>query len=124
MVQRGECAGLALKASQAFGVMCERLRQDLDRDVAIKLRVARTINLTHAARADQGANFIGAESSARGKCHYAPRTFYAIAPESRRSVCTALGPPRSGEHERRRRARTASRGRRREVTVPAARLLR
>jgi hypothetical protein len=61
--------------------MRESLRQDLDRDVALELGVPRAIDLTHATHANPGANFIRAEPGARGKCHSAPRAFYAITPE-------------------------------------------
>ena len=54
MIQRGERLRFALEARQAVGVGRERLGQDLDRDVAIELRVARAIDLAHAACADSG----------------------------------------------------------------------
>ena len=41
MVQRGERLGFALETRQAVGVLRERVGQDLDRDVAIELRVGR-----------------------------------------------------------------------------------
>ena len=46
-----------------------------------EVRVRGAIDFAHAAHADLGANFIRAESGARGKCHYAPPAFYAITPE-------------------------------------------
>ena len=49
MVQRGEHLRLALEAGEAFGIVGERLGQDFDRDVAIELRVARPIHLSHPA---------------------------------------------------------------------------
>ena len=39
MIQRRECLRLALKTRQAFVVRCERVRQDLDRDLAAQCRV-------------------------------------------------------------------------------------
>ena len=45
MIQRRERLRLALEPRQAFGVSCERVRQDLDRDLAIQLRVRRPIHL-------------------------------------------------------------------------------
>jgi hypothetical protein len=60
MVQRGERAGFALEAGQALGIVCKCLRQDLNRNVTLELRVPRAIDNTHTARADLGANFIGA----------------------------------------------------------------
>ena len=45
MVQRREGLGFALESRDALGISGEQLRQDLDRDVAIEPRVARTIDL-------------------------------------------------------------------------------
>ena len=59
------------KRASRSGSLRERVGQHLDRDVPTQLRVARAIDLAHAARADLGGNFIGAEAGARGKCHYA-----------------------------------------------------
>ena len=42
----------------------EGLGQDLDRDVAIQLRVARAIHLAHAAGPEGREDFVGAEASA------------------------------------------------------------
>jgi hypothetical protein len=55
MIQRSEHARLALEPSEAIGVARERGRQDLDGDIAGKLRVERTIHLTHATGAEHGA---------------------------------------------------------------------
>ena len=51
MVQRREHLRFALEAREAIGIGGEGVRQDLDRDVAIELRVARAIDLAHAAGA-------------------------------------------------------------------------
>src|SRR5262245_34086936 len=98
MIQRGECAGLALKAGQAFGVMCESLGQDLDRDVAAQVGVRGSIDFPHAAHADLGATFIRAESGAGGQCHDAAQGFYWFAAQWRRSVdrSSEPGSQRSG----------------------------
>ena len=47
----------ALEARQAIRVARERIRQDLDRDVAIEPRVARAVHLAHPARAQQRQDF-------------------------------------------------------------------
>ena len=47
--------------------MCERFGQDLDRDVAIQLRVARTKDPPHSAFADRRGDLVDAEARARGK---------------------------------------------------------
>ena len=67
MIQRGEDLGFALEARQPIGVVRERFGQDLDRDVAIQLRVARAIDLAHPACADAARGF----RRRRGAC---PRT--------------------------------------------------
>ena len=79
MIERGEHARLALEARQPIGVAGEAPRQDLDRDVAAELRVARAIDLAHAADADARAapgRRRGAGRSAlrrRSRCPSAPR---------------------------------------------------
>jgi hypothetical protein len=40
MVERGDCLRFALEPLEAFGVAGEQFRQDLERHVAAKLRVA------------------------------------------------------------------------------------
>ena len=58
--------GLALKPREPLGVGGERLGQDLDRDVAIQLRVACAVDLAHAARAERGQDLVRAEACAGG----------------------------------------------------------
>ena len=64
MIQRRERLRFALEAGQAIGISRERVGQDLDRDVAIQLRVARAIHLAHAAGADRRGDLVGAEAGA------------------------------------------------------------
>ena len=52
MVERGQDAGFALEPCETVRIGGERLRQDLDRDVAIELRVTRPVDLPHAAFAN------------------------------------------------------------------------
>ena len=59
--------GFACKPGQAIGIAGEGIRQDLQRDVPIQLRVARAIHLPHAAFADLRADFVDAEAGAWGK---------------------------------------------------------
>jgi hypothetical protein len=47
----------------------ERRGQDLDRDVALELGVARAIDLAHAAFAEQGGDVVRTEPRARRECH-------------------------------------------------------
>ena len=64
MVQRRERLRFALEPREAIGIAGERVRQDLDRDVAIQLRVARAVDLAHAAFADRRDDFVDAEAGA------------------------------------------------------------
>ena len=64
MIERREHLRFALEARQAIGIAGERRRQHLDRDVAIQLRIARAIDLAHAAGAEQADNAIEPEGGA------------------------------------------------------------
>ena len=61
----GEHARFAVEASQAVGVSRENARQDLDSHIATELRVARAIDLAHAASPDSGLDLIHTETPAR-----------------------------------------------------------
>ena len=67
MIQRRQSLRFALEAREAVGVVRERLRQDLDRDVAIQLRVASPIDLSHPAFADRRSDVVDAEARAGSK---------------------------------------------------------
>ena len=67
MIERGEHAGFALEAGQPIGVRGEQRRQDLDRDVASELRVARAVDLAHPA----GAHQLHDRRTGRGDRHVA-----------------------------------------------------
>lgn len=54
VVQRGENLGLARESGDALGVGRERLRQHLERDVAVERGVAGAIHLAHAALPEGG----------------------------------------------------------------------
>jgi hypothetical protein len=64
VIQRREGLGFTLEAREAVGVVRERLGQNLDRDVAIQLRVAGAEDLAHAAFADRRGDLVDAESIA------------------------------------------------------------
>jgi hypothetical protein len=53
----GRCPGFALEARQSISVAGKRLREDLDRDFAIQLISACSIDLAHAAGA-QRSNYL------------------------------------------------------------------
>ena len=69
MIQRREHLRFALEAGEAIGIARERVRQDLQRDLAIQLRVARAIDLAHAAGAKRGQDLIRAEARSGGQRH-------------------------------------------------------
>ena len=69
VIQRRERLCFALKPCEAIGVTGKGVGKDLQRDVASELRVAGAIHLAHAAYADLGGDFIGAETRTRRECH-------------------------------------------------------
>ena len=69
MVQRGERLRFAREAGEAFRDQRKELGQDLDRDVAIELRIARAIDLAHAAPTELADHFISAQAGARSQRH-------------------------------------------------------
>ena len=58
MVQRGESLRLAGEPRGTVGVAREEMREDLDRDLALQLRVARAIDLTHTSSAERRDDFV------------------------------------------------------------------
>ena len=69
MVQRGRGARFLLEAAEAIAVGRKRGRQHLERHVAIEARVVGTIDLAHAAAADQALDFVRAEPGAWREGH-------------------------------------------------------
>ena len=80
MIERGGRARFLLEPAQPIGVTGERRRQDLDGDVAAEPRVARAIDLAHAARTDGVDDFVGAKARSW-------RQHHQCAPAWARSVC-------------------------------------
>ena len=64
MIQCCEQTGLAPESREPIRVRGEDRREDLDRDVATQLRIARAIDFAHAARTQEGLNLIYADSMA------------------------------------------------------------
>ena len=62
MIQRRENLRLAVKAREPVWIGRECVRQDLQRDIAIQLRIPGAIHLTHAACADRSDDFIRSEA--------------------------------------------------------------
>ncbi len=71
VVQRGEDLCLTLKPRHAIGIVGEVVRENLDGDVAAKLRVARAIDLAHSTRAKPALYLVHTDTSARGEGHFA-----------------------------------------------------
>ena len=69
MIQRREHLRFALEPRQAIRIAGKCRRQDLDRDVAIQLRIARAVDLAHPADAEQA---VDAEHADR-RCRSAAR---------------------------------------------------
>ena len=76
MVQRGEDLRLSLESSESVRVRREGIGQHLQGIVPLEPRVMRSPDLAHAALANQGGDFIGAEAAAGADGHV--RGFYAI----------------------------------------------
>ena len=58
MIERRERLRLAFEPGEPLGIVRERLRQHLQRDVAIELRVARAIDLPHPACPELAQDFV------------------------------------------------------------------
>ena len=69
MVQCGERPRFPFEAGKPVGVGGKRAGKHLERDVAAKLRIARAVDLPHAARAQCSDDFVRAEMSAWGQRH-------------------------------------------------------
>ena len=69
IVQRGNRARFLLEALPRFRIRRERAGEHLDGDRAIEPRVARAVDLAHAARANRGDDFVGTKTRARLERH-------------------------------------------------------
>ena len=76
VIQGREDLRLALEPRQPLGVLGHRLRQDLDRDLAVELGVPRPVHLSHPARAERRQDLVGAELRSRGETHRRPSATY------------------------------------------------
>ena len=64
MIERGQHLRLAPEACEAIAIERERVGDDLQRDVAIQLGIARAIHLAHPAGAESGDDLVGTETGA------------------------------------------------------------
>jgi hypothetical protein len=71
MIERSEDLRLTTEAHQTLGLVCERVRQSLQRNIATELCVSRAIDLAHAALPEERHDFVGAEATARSQGHVA-----------------------------------------------------
>ena len=67
MDQGGEGFRFTLEASQAIRIVRECFGQDLDRDIAVQLGVAGSIDFAHASATDQLGQLEYAETGARSE---------------------------------------------------------
>jgi hypothetical protein len=64
VVERREHSRFALETGEAIRIAGEGVRQDLQRDLAIQLGIARAVHLAHAAGPEGGENLVRAEAGA------------------------------------------------------------
>ena len=69
MVQAGEDLRLPREPGEAVRVVCEGVRQDLQRDLAVELRIGGLPDLAHAALAEQRGDVVVAEAGADVEGH-------------------------------------------------------
>src|SRR5262249_52810748 len=69
MVERSGGAGFLPESRQALGIAAELGWQDFDRHVAPQPRVARSIDLPHAAGTQRRQDFVRSELRARDQAH-------------------------------------------------------
>ena len=63
MIERGEYLRFSAEARKPIRIARERLRQDLQRHIAVELRVFGAIHLAHAAGTDGRGDFVNAEAA-------------------------------------------------------------
>jgi hypothetical protein len=86
MIERRERFGLAREARHAVGILLPRRRQDLDRHVTAKVHVGGAVHFAHPTGADQGGDFIRAESSPWHERHDRPEYTYRRAARPERGL--------------------------------------
>jgi hypothetical protein len=64
--------GFTLKPAEALLISYEQLGQDFQRDVALQLRVARSVHLAHAAGTDELDDSVGADLTPDQRSAWAP----------------------------------------------------
>ncbi len=79
VVERPGRTRLVLETTESIRILRERRRQNLDRDVAPEPRVARPVDLSHAARAERREDLVRTEAGA-GRNRHADNEFFMNAP--------------------------------------------
>lgn len=69
MIERSGGPHFLLEAAEPIGVSGEGRRQDLDGYFAAETEIAGAVDLSHASRADEREDFVGAEPSAGREGH-------------------------------------------------------
>ena len=69
VIQRRDGTGFALEAVLKFGTGGKMRGENLDGDGAVEAGVIGAVDFAHAAGAERGLNFVGAEFCARGQGH-------------------------------------------------------
>ena len=83
MRERGDRLRFAFKAREPIRIGRDGGRQNLDRDLTPQFRIARPIDLAHAAGTNRRDDFIGADDRARGKAHHAD---YTVVPDAHEAL--------------------------------------
>ena len=81
VAERGQHLRFPLETGEPLGIVRERFWQDLQRDVAAKLRIPRAIHLAHATLTNRGQDFVRTYTCARSQCHQGGRDY--------RHICTS-----------------------------------
>jgi len=82
VIERREHLRFTLEPGESLRVCCHVGGQDLDRDVAPELLVARAIDLAHSALAEFGDDLVGAEAISRGQWQEVAPSSPKTAPRS------------------------------------------
>jgi len=70
VIELRDRAGFTVESLMELRIGRKRRRQDFDGDDAIEPRVARFVDLAHAAGTECGLDFVGPEPRAGGKAHF------------------------------------------------------
>jgi len=68
MIERPDGSGFLFESVQALRVS-RKIQEHFHRNVAVQVQIARTVNLSHPANANEGEDFIGSKASASEESH-------------------------------------------------------